>query len=232
MKLGSTDISKIYLGSTEVDSAYLGSVQVHGGASPVLPYDAEVEYLQGDGTAYINTGWSGGSKTSTFSLTFKVLYKPSSQSPGTMLGNRVNTSSRYMWVVDLNSSNAIQVGYGSGYTNVSLSASVNDIINVSTEIVDNKIVYTCKNITTGVSTSKSYTLASFNTTSVYLFWCGQLTKTKNGIVSLQMRDNGILAVDYIAVRVGQTGYMYDRVSRQLCGNSNSSGAFILGNDKT
>jgi hypothetical protein len=38
MKLGSTDISKIYLGSTEVSKAYLGSVQVHGGSSPVQPY--------------------------------------------------------------------------------------------------------------------------------------------------------------------------------------------------
>ena len=56
MKLGSTDISKVYLGSTEVSKAYLGSVQVHGSS---LPYDAEVEYLQSSGTQYIITAING-----------------------------------------------------------------------------------------------------------------------------------------------------------------------------
>ena len=38
-------------------------------------------------------------------------------------------------------------------------------------------------------------------------------------------------MDLIPVRVGQVGYMYDKVSRQLFGNS-GTGNFILGNDKT
>lgn len=42
-------------------------------------------------------------------------------------------------------------------------------------------------------------------------------------------NNGVLVRDMIPVRVGQTGYMYDRVSKQLFGNS-GTGDFILGPD--
>jgi hypothetical protein len=38
-----------------------------------------------------------------------------------------------------------------------------------------------------------------------------------------------LVRDFIPVRVGQTGYLYDKVSRKLFGNS-GTGDFILGND--
>jgi hypothetical protein len=45
-----------------------------------------------------------------------------------------------------------------------------------------------------------------------------------------MFDNDILVRDFIPVRVGTTGYMYDKVSGQLFGNS-GTGEFILGADK-
>lgn len=44
-------------------------------------------------------------------------------------------------------------------------------------------------------------------------------------------DNGTLVRDYIPVRVGTTGYMYDKVSGQLFGNA-GSGSFTYGNDVT
>jgi hypothetical protein len=43
--------------------------------------------------------------------------------------------------------------------------------------------------------------------------------------------NDILVRDFIPVRVGNVGYMYDKVSGQLFGNS-GTGNFILGPDKT
>jgi hypothetical protein len=42
-------------------------------------------------------------------------------------------------------------------------------------------------------------------------------------------NNGLVR-DLIPVRVGQVGYMYDKVSGQLFGNS-GTGEFILGADK-
>lgn len=44
-------------------------------------------------------------------------------------------------------------------------------------------------------------------------------------------DNGVLVRDYIPVRVGQTGYLFDNVSKQLFGNA-GTGAFVIGPDKT
>ena len=41
--------------------------------------------------------------------------------------------------------------------------------------------------------------------------------------------DGVLVRDFIPVRVGQVGYMYDRVSGQLFGNA-GTGAFIVGPD--
>ena len=47
---------------------------------------------------------------------------------------------------------------------------------------------------------------------------------------LTIIENGITTFDFIPVRKGTTGYMYDKVSGQLFGNS-GTGSFILGPDK-
>ena len=51
------------------------------------------------------------------------------------------------------------------------------------------------------------------------------------IYSLSMTSGGVLVRDFIPVRVGQIGYLYDKVSGELFGNS-GSGSFTLGNDVT
>jgi hypothetical protein len=48
---------------------------------------------------------------------------------------------------------------------------------------------------------------------------------------MQIYINDILVRDFIPVRVGNIGYMYDKVSKKLFGNS-GQGNFILGNDIT
>ena len=45
-------------------------------------------------------------------------------------------------------------------------------------------------------------------------------------------DGDELLQDMIPVRVGQVGYLYDRVSGNFFGNVAGSGAFVLGNDIT
>jgi hypothetical protein len=49
------------------------------------------------------------------------------------------------------------------------------------------------------------------------------------IHNCQIFRNGVLLRDFVSVRVGQKGYLYDRVSRQLFGNA-GTGDFIIGND--
>ena len=83
--------------------------------------------------------------------------------------------------------------------------------------------------------TKYATVTHDSTQSVYLF-----VRNANGIVSsevfigriygCQIISNNEIVRDYIPVRIGQTGYMYDRVSGELFGNS-GTGDFILGPDK-
>ena len=42
--------------------------------------------------------------------------------------------------------------------------------------------------------------------------------------------NNILEMDLVPVRIGQVGYMYDTISKQLYGNAHSSGSLIAGPD--
>jgi hypothetical protein len=56
---------------------------------------------------------------------------------------------------------------------------------------------------------------------------GNYSKAK--VYYCKIWNGGNLVFDAIPVRVGQVGYMYDRVSGQLFGNS-GSGDFVLGND--
>ena len=48
---------------------------------------------------------------------------------------------------------------------------------------------------------------------------------------VHLRKNGVLVRDYIPVRKGTVGYMYDRVSGRLFGNA-GTGSFVIGPDKT
>ena len=59
--IGGSEIGKLYVGSTEISKAYVGSNLIYdnsGSPTPALPYDAQIEYLQGIGTStWIDTGF-------------------------------------------------------------------------------------------------------------------------------------------------------------------------------
>lgn len=226
MKLGSTDISKIYLGSTEVSKAYLGSVQVHSGASPVLPYDAEIEYIECDGSAYINTGIKTASTTS-FEFSIYLPLFTDFISPPWLFGSRSGSNQGQMALL-ISSSSLTQWRYGT--KNVSLP-----FLGAGNYTISN-----VNNSRTLVVNGTSYTADTQTFTSNYDFdiFCLNVNGTHGGFATGmrfkngKIYQNGTLVRDYIAVRVGQVGYLYDRVSGQLFGNANSTGAFILGNDVT
>ena len=60
---------------------------------------------------------------------------------------------------------------------------------------------------------------------------GTVTLQACKIGSCKLYLNNVLVRDFIPVRVGTVGYMYDRVTRRLFGNSGTGGAFVLGPDK-
>lgn len=198
---------------------------VSGGAP--LPYDAEIEYLEGTGTQYINLGNLGESNKVTFDLMFELSAKENNR---TLLGGRASTNTRFCWVLAPGANDEMQVGYGASFTNLSLAMSVGDICKIATSISNNRIYYNLYNETQGTATSTYFTLSTFATTDVLLFWNGVLNKAKVKVRSLVVYNEGDTTHDFIPVRVGQVGHMYDRVGGQLYGNS-GTGDFVLGPDK-
>ena len=197
-----------------------------GGAEP-KPYDAEVEYLQSDGNQYIDTNIV---LTKNYAITIDCAVISGSSFP-TVLG-ALSPSSFSIPIGFNNSGNPYtQVGGGNSYASL-----------YSTNKFGSTIVsYTCSGngsrqyISDREKSVNASISGNLSTLSMYMFarhrydtgGVGNYATAKIGKVSITI--GGILQRDYIPVRVGNVGYMYDKVSKQLFGNI-GTGDFILGND--
>ena len=229
MKIGEDNIS-LRLGSDEVTKAYLGSELVY-------PYDAQIEYLETTGTQYIDTGvaltgrnieitlvaqWTG-SDVSQFEsfLAFmdNILVTPRcgihKYNGNWMFGT--NATNKPIFPVDGNIHKFFLTGNASA--------------DKESLYIDNVFV------TQGDTTSEGL----FGNTITFFLGC----RNRNGSVdnpssakfySLNIKkfDNAehtevLSEYNYIPVRIGQVGYMYDTISGQLFGND-GTGAFTLGAD--
>lgn len=183
-----------------------------------LPYDAEIEYLESTGTQYINTNIY--LNTSSFEIGYNIL------------GNSVKWGYTHQrngggtWIT-VESSTAFFGNYN------------NRRVSITTDNTENVVTFASTSGITvnGVSYSKTFQLGSDSIASIPLYVFGRYD-FRNGmdydssgkVKSFYLKNNGTLVVDMIPVRVGQVGYMYDRVSGQLFGNA-GTGSFILGPDK-
>lgn len=229
--LGNTEIGSLYLGNTEIGEAYLGSTKVFSGDSPtpVLPYDAEVEYLENDGgTQRINLPLNV-SVGSYFEVGGQVMiiYQSNETNVNPLLAADVYnnydinfysaTSAQTVFSSKIgNQANAGGVGGGMVFNNGVVSdfalsttfTKVGDTINMLARPLTSKI------------------------TNLYLF--GRKESNYNGklhrIYSCYVKVGDTVVYDLIPVRVEQVGYLYDRISGELFGNS-GTGNFTIGNDK-
>lgn len=183
-----------------------------GGSS--LPYDAEIEYLESTGTQWIDTGVDlkkivvmsaeiSITKTiTTNSMVFGVYYDNSNYPRF-----QIYINSQCKWSSDY-----------PGYYNYS-GITKGGTVSIGTKY-------------TPVVTSTS--LQNSNAT-ILLFARnndrgGMLPIDGMRLYSSHATYDNTLARDYIPVRVGQTGYLYDKVSGRLFGNAGTD-PFILGPDK-
>lgn len=232
IKVGSGDIDKLYVGSTEITKAYVGSQLVYeNSATPVLPYDAEIAYIESTGTQYIDTEYYPNSATH---IEIKGRYTyPSMTSRDSMhflfgardgsimydvLWNYYKSGSRNYYPVYLH--------FGASQTNFNKDDRNVDVI------VDASYSGVYYNGTKRLTVSGT---AGTSRYPLYLLWCnvdgvGQASRPPYGrLYYCKIWDNNTLVRDYIPVRVGTVGYMYDKISGTLIGNA-GSGSFILGND--
>lgn len=191
----------------------------------VLPYDAEVEYLESTGTQWIDTGIIPQFPDS---LTYLANVSYSNTQTRQIMGRQGHF---YFGVVN----GKFQSGQGGTQTtNIVISANVFhniecNIISASIPGVDGTFAYNVDGI------SGSITHGFLNDPangSIWLF-CANDANTLRGANKISLftiKRNGVVLRDYIPVRKGNVGYMYDRVSKKLFGNQ-GTGAFIIGPDK-
>lgn len=190
-----------------------------------LPYDAEVEYIESNGTQYIDTGFYPNQNTRTIldmSL-ITTLGAGGKAMWGCRTGNFVNQF-YFMPVVNKNKSRW-SFGNKSQETLYSLTRSGRYIFDADKNVLNISGEGTRAYSVTTSAFSCDYSFAIFAINSVEVgLYPGTLR-----LHGCQIFDNGTLVKDYIPVRVGNVGYLYDKVSETLIGNA-GTGNFIIGND--
>lgn len=195
--------------------------------TPVLPYDAEIEYLEStSGTGqYINTHIM---PTSSTGIKMQVSCKDTTDTYIAGLRNATSTNTR--WCVG-HSSGGFYWGYGSYQTTDRLVA---QDATVELNYLGSGM-FTASN-GTDTKTATLPTLSFTPNKNICLFICNGAYTSSYGrwngkIYYCKVSQGSDVVMDLIPVRVGQVGYMYDKVTGELFGNS-GSGTFILGNDIT
>ena len=193
------------------------------------PYDSVIEYLKTpDGLPYINTGYVPNNNTS-IEIKFK---REGTLSNFFLFGARpADANDREYGCMPYNNS-AFDFRFGNKKyfpRNLGINSSS------TYTIITNKNYVTLKDSQGNTRCSGSAQNNTFNSVyTMFLFGSnmhGSLSAAP--LVSIyycKIYDNTTLVRDYIPVRKGSTGYLYDRVSGTLFGNPNDTGAFILGPD--
>ena len=183
-----------------------------------LPYDAEEEYLESTGTQWIDTGVSI-SDASLADVTWNVeavSYNDGcmgAYGQGSYTSMYINFYSNKFYMRNMRTSGGSFTGV-SGFNTVRFSGG-NSYLNGTA--VETEIPLNIKPVRT-----------------MYLFAYNRGGTTgfcKARVSSFVVKENGVLLCDFIPVRKGTVGYLYDRVSDQLYGNA-GTGSFIVGPDKT
>lgn len=186
-----------------------------------LPYDAEVEYLESTGTQYIDTGIELSSSTSV-EVVYEVL---SSQLNTCIFSGRTSAESNSFSIW-----NDVNGRYRFDFT-----ASGADNKNGPSSIVGSYVSLKKdgnRNFVNGVeiAANASKTFACDYTAYLFAMNNGGVANffVSARVASCKIWKNGVLVRDYIPVRKGTTGELYDRVSGKF---AERHGDFVLGQDK-
>lgn len=217
----------IYVGNKRY-APYIGDKRrryMGGGSS--LPYDAEVEYLESTSTSkqYIDTGitdiWDGLVVTLDISVTDATGERD-------FFGSR-NPTGGYNYAGcfrNLDKNFVLQIGspyVRYGQNDGDRHIHIYDAINKTCSLDDS--ITSASTLTwrgSGNDTFKLFQRVLSN---------GKIqSPSDNKLYASQFVKDGVLVRDYIPVRVGTIGYLYDKVSGELFGNA-GTGDFVLGPDK-
>ena len=194
-----------------------------------LPYDAEIEFLESTGTQWIDTGVNGYLDFD-YDIKFLIPTPVSQNYYNSFFGawNSIKNNPRQYCFTNFsdqsfycgNSRNNTQLNIGKCPQN-----EIAQFRKYGNTLQLNKIKKT-------VAYSEPYELDR----TLFLFGTNIKTTIHRAlsgtrIYSFELSLGSETILDFIPVRVGTVGYMYDRVSSHLFGKS-GTGEFIIGPDKT
>ena len=206
--------------------------------SAVLPYDAEIEYLQSSGTQYIDTGIIQRGRNMEFVLdvqwtgndvqqfeSFFAYMAPNAITPRCGIHKYVST-----WMFGTNvtrSTSVVLNGNRHRIQLIGIPAENKDILYIDGAMVD-EVSTTAEHLADNLITfflgARNRGGSVDNPASARFYGLNFKKFADAGHTTITQEWN------LIPVRIGQVGYMYDTVSGDLLGNC-GSGSFILGNDK-
>ena len=196
--------------------------------TPPLPYDAEVEYLESTGTQWIGVELLG---KNGYDFDYKVNFTQLSTSQATGIGGEYHSNkSCYLGMVRTNGTLAYH------YKGTASPVVVASNIQTGTDYVVTAHLYSGEQyyIVNGTKSSVGNITGDFVSTIYLRLFSVNSSSPLYSYMKLyycKIYDNGILVRDYIPVRKDGVGYLYDKVSGQLFGNS-GTGNFTLGPDVT
>lgn len=191
-------------------------------------YTAEVQWIKSDGNSYIDTGI-------TYDSTVKVEAKMKTvdRTAGTLFGLYFNDGTTRRWSLSTGGNDGKIWYYLNNITNKYYSYTADTWY---TFILDSR--YLTVNGTRYDSGASAF---STGTTPVSLYIFGRHNvqpnssiDTKDGLGKyvleyMKIYKNNAVVRDYIPVRIGQVGYLYDKVSKTLFYNQ-GTGNFTFGSD--
>ena len=217
INITNSDIIDIVVGDIPIKKAYLEDQIVWEKSSPILPYDAEVEYIQGNGSAWINPQYT---TTSNSIITIDC------QLSSIVAQKRIigNITSGYFEIYINGSKKWSFASNGKTYAS-SVTANTSrhtfKIDNVAAKgYIDTTAVTIGKNAAT-----------YYGTTEIFARHTVADRTCLGKIYSCTFVNGTTLVRDYIPVRVGTVGCLYDKVSGTLFYSSGSSN-FTAGPDVT
>lgn len=188
-----------------------------------VPYDARIEYLESTGTQYIDTGIVSSINTGVAGDV--MLIQRSTTGNDVILGELRGT----YFILD---GFCVDLGgyFFMSYMNRVASQNENERITFSMNYLNDSIG-SFNDLT--INLNKAENATKYN---IYLYGYNfdgsvsfQYAARKIRFYSVKFTEGQTIVRDFIPVRVGNVGYMYDKVSKQLFGNM-GTGNFILGGD--
>lgn len=199
--------------------------------APSLPYDAEIEYLEGTNGACIDTGILASSNIKIEILTDRPL-PPQNGSTWTLFAtSRTNVSRNLNYTVFESTNSSNQKYIAATYMRSSSKLDTpSGSLSKSLFVFDGGILHYDNNSRTLYTADRGKSFTGVDNIGLFNRLDGVLTTYVNVVIYYcKMFNQGTLVRDFIPVRIGQVGYLYDNVSSQLFGNV-GTGGFILGND--